>query len=173
MVTENIVYTEYNLNLISLNYIINFIAEPRLQDFCLKYNFNLKINSRDTQRLIIHFIAESLIDQCSRFNDTRNLLCINNIHAKLLDSPYDEILNKCVHKVLKKFRICSYSANYSIESFTRDDIYSCKSIADKCALKVRSLARVKEYLHTNEMNHLFKRIKHDIKTQQTLINRLA
>ena len=173
MVTENFIYSEYNVNLVSLNFIINFIAEPAIQKFCLKYNFNLKPKSRDSQRLIIHFIAESLIKQCSRFNDNRNLLCTNTITLSLLDVSLTETVVNCVYKVLKKFKICSYSTNNSIDQLTRDEIYDCKAIADRCALKPKSLSQVKLFLKTNEITHLHDLVKRDIKTQQTLLNKIT
>lgn len=173
MVTENFIYSEYNINLVSLNFIINFIAEPAIQEFCIKYNFKVKPKSRDSQRLIIHFIAESLIKQCSRFNDNRNLLCRNTIILTLLDQSLTDTVANCVNKILKKFKICSYSTSNAIDQLTREEIYDCKAIADKCALKTKSLSQVKDFLKTNEITHLHDLIKRDIKTQQTLLNKIT
>lgn len=173
MVTENFIYSEYNINLVSLNFIINFIAEPAIQKFCLKYNFKLKPKSRDSQRLIIHFIAESLIIQCARFTDNRNLLYKHNITLSLLDESLTETITNCVTKILKKFKICSYTTTNPIDQLIREEIYDCKAIADRCALKSKSLSRVKEFLKTNEITHLHDLIKRDIKTQQTLLNKMT
>lgn len=165
---ENFQYTEYNLNIISLNHLFIAHAEPAIQQFCLTHNIEVRPNSRDVKKLILHFVADSIIQVCAKSRSIMNVLNFTPVKVQLISSNMSPIVNTCIHQILKRFKLCHVGYETPIDQFDTQQLYHIKSIADTCNIKPKSLARIKKFLQTHQLTQLAQRVSTNVVVQHTL-----
>lgn len=165
---ESYQYPEYNLNIISLNYLVANYVEPSIQQFCLAHNICIRPNSRDVKKLILHFIADSIIQACGKSRSILSVLNYTPVDIQLIGSDMSAVVNTCIHQILKKFKLCHVSFDENIQQFNTQQLYHIKSIVDTCNIKPKSLARIKKFLHTNQLTQLAQRVATNVVVQHTL-----
>ena len=58
----NIIIKEYNINIINLNKLLNDNIETEIGNFLFDNNLSLKVNSRDLNKIILHYINNEIIN---------------------------------------------------------------------------------------------------------------
>ena len=165
---ESFQYPEYNLNIISLNYLVTNYVEPAIQQFCLTHNIDISPNSRDVKRLILHFVADSIIKACARARSTSSVLNFTQLDIHLIGDNMTSIVNTCIHQILKRFKLCHTSFDSNIDQLSTQQLYHIKSIVDACNIKPKSLAQIKKFLKTNQLVQLAQRVTTNVVVQHTL-----
>ena len=166
--SESFQYPEYNLNIISLNYLVANHAEPAIQQFCLTHDIEIRPNSRDVKRLILHFAADAIIQACARTRSISSVLNLTPVHTHLIGNNMSAIVNTCIHQVLKRFKLCHVAYACCIDQFNTQQLYHIKSIVDACNIKPKSLAQIKKFLQTNQLVQLAQRVATNVVVQHTL-----
>jgi chloramphenicol O-acetyltransferase len=166
--SESFQYPEYNLNIISLNYLVTNYVEPAIQQFCLTHNIDIRPNSRDVKRLILHFVADSIIQACARTRSTLSVLNFAKLDIHLIGTNMSPIVNTCIHQILKRFKLCHVAYACSIDHLNTQQLYHIKSIVDACNIKPKSLAQIKRFLQTNQLTQLAQRVATNVVVQHTL-----
>lgn len=161
-------YKEYNINIISLNSLINETVELDILRYCLNYNLTFNIQNRDIRKLVTHFVVNSIITTCKQFTNTQNILNFNNLQLRHIDSSCTDVFVELVFKLLKKFKLCYIQLDESIDKFTIDQIYFVRSLIEKCHIKTKRLDTIKNYLETHGFNHLHSMVVNNIDTQLLL-----
>jgi hypothetical protein len=165
---ESFQYPEYNLNVISLNYLVSNYAEPAIQQFCLAHDIEIRPNSRDVKRLILHFIADAIIQACGRARSISSVLNLTVVDIHLIGTNMTPIVNTCIQQILKRFKLCHTSFDGDIDQLDTQQLYHIKSIVDTCNIKPKSLAQIKKFLKTNQLTQLAQRVATNVVVQHTL-----
>ncbi len=165
---ESFQYPEYNLNIISLNYLVANYAEPAIQQFCLTHNIEIRPNSRDVRKLILHFVADSIIQACARTRSISSVLNLTPVTIHLLGTNMSAIVNTCTQQILKRFKLCHTSFDNNIDQLDMQQLYHIKSIVDACNIKPKSLAQIKKFLKTNQLVQLSHHVATNVVVQHTL-----
>jgi hypothetical protein len=166
--SESFQYPEYNLNIISLNYLVTNHAEPAIQQFCLTHDIEIRPNSRDVKRLILHFVADAIIQACTRARSISSVLNFTPVDIHLIGTNMSAIVNTCIHQILKRFKLCHVAYTCSIDHLNTQQLYHIKSIVDACNIKPKSLAQIKKFLQANQLVHLAQRVATNVVVQHTL-----
>ena len=166
--SESYQYPEYNLNVISLNYLVANYAEPAIQQFCLTHDIEIKPNSRDVKKLILHFVADSIIQACARTRSISSVLNFTPVDIHLIGTNMSAIVNACIHQILKRFKLCHVEFTCSIDQLNTQQLYHIKSIVDACNIKPKSLAQIKKFLQTHQLTQLAQRVATNVVVQHTL-----
>lgn len=167
----NTKYSEYNLNIISLNWLITEFIEPIILDYCISINYAIDAKSRDTKKLFFHFVAENILQTLCKFDNIQNILFFVKL-KKLTVLPDDclELLNSVILQFLAKFRLCTYFAESYKEVLDLEDIYKIKLISDNCSIKSSNLQKIKKFLLKNNYTQLLKTVGTSCNTQRLLIS---
>lgn len=165
---ESFQYPEYNLNIISLNHLVINHVEPSIQQFCLTHNIEIRPNSIDVKKLILHFVADAIIQACARTRSISSVLNFTPACIQLIGSNMSPIVNACIHQVLKRFKLCHVAYDVAIDQFDTQQLYHIKSIVDACNIKPKSLARIKKFLQTHQLTQLAQRVATNVVVQHTL-----
>ncbi len=165
---ESFQYPEYNLNIISLNHLVAHHAEPAIQQFCLSHNIEIRPNSRDVKRLILHFVADSIIQACAQSRSTSSILNYTPIDVHLIGDNMSTVVNTCIHQILKRFKLCHVAYACGIDCLNTQQLYHIKSIVDACNIKPKSLAQIKKFLKTNQLIQLARHVATNVVVQHTL-----
>ena len=128
----NIIIKEYNINIINLNKLLNDNIETEIGNFLFDNNLSLKVNSRDLNKIILHYINNEIINNIKE--DYNNILLFNfNNELKTLHNLYNEediksILHKNIRKSIKMFNYSLFEikTNFIID---KNVIYSLKCLA--------------------------------------------
>ena len=166
--SESFQYPEYNLNIISLNYLVAHHAEPAIQQFCLTHDIEIRPNSRDVKKLILHFVADAIIQACARTRSISSVLNFTPVDIHLIGTNMSAIVNTCIHQILKRFKLCHVAYACSIDHLNTQQLYHIKSIVDACNIKPKSLAQIKKFLQTNQLTQLAQRVATNVVVQHTL-----
>jgi hypothetical protein len=165
----NLIIKEYNLNIINLNYLLNYSIETELGNFIYNNNLDLKINSRDLKKLTIHFINSEILKQ---LNDSyKNILIFNYDHSLVsLQHKFEEIqlkvlIHKCIDKSIKTFGYSFLEIKTTFE-VNQDTIYNLKLLSE--SKKTVNYKKLKEYCKTTELRSLSKKIESDTQIKMIL-----
>lgn len=165
---QNHEYPEYGINVISLNYVINELVEPEVMSFCWAYNLGIRSNSRDVKKIITHFIANSVISVCKKFNNTKNILNFTPLKLVQLDESMTTLVGQCVVNIIKRFGFCHVALEQSIDVLNLTQIYELKAISDRCYIKPKSLEKLKRYLSSHDFIKLHADITNNIVLRSVL-----
>lgn len=155
-------YTEYGVNLISVNWVIHNIMEPEIVKFCCSHNFKLTEKSRDTKRIISHFLAESVLSVCKEHVSSKNILNYTPVDLCLMDKCFNKHVDQMVVNFFKKFKFCNVGLECGVDQLTLDQLYQLKALADTCHVRVKNLEQLKKYLSSNHFVKLYKDVRTDI-----------
>lgn len=157
---KNLTFTEYNINAISLNWLINNIVESTVTRYFISMNLNTETVSRDTKRLIFHFVAKTVLDTLSEHSNERNILIFDeNVHLTLFSSHHTAFFQQSCAQIIKRFGLCTFFTDKKLVDLTLDDIYKIKQLSDNCAIRSKNLSRLKKFLEKNNYTALSKQLK--------------
>lgn len=165
---KNYQYPEYGINIISVNWVITHVVEPQIVKFCVDNNLEIRNNSRDIKRIIIHFLADSVLAVCKEHTNIQSILNYTPLKLCLLDESMHIMMNKCVHQFFKKFRFCNTSYTQSFDQLNLEQIYELKALVDNCHIKSKTLEKIKEYLCSNHLVKLYRDVHSDIVLRRVL-----
>lgn len=166
--SESFQYPEYNLNVISLNHLVAHRVEPAIQQFCLTHDIEIRPNSRDVKRLILHFVADAIIQACVRTRSISSILNFTPVDIHLIGDNMTTVVNACIHQVLKRFKLCHVAYACNINCFNTQQLYHIKSIVDACNIKPKSLEQIKKFLKTHQLVQLARHVTTNVVVQHTL-----
>jgi hypothetical protein len=165
----NVTLKEYNINIINLNYLLQENIETVIGNYLFDNNLKLKINSRDLNKIILHFLNEEIIKHLKE--DYNNILIFNpEYELKTLHNLYSEkdckdILQKIIKKSTKIF-------NYSLfEIFTNfvidnNNIYMLKSLLQN--KKNINYKKLKEFCESSTLRFIGKKVEEDLSLKKLL-----
>ena len=166
MKADNHILTDYNLNVISINQLIYGTIERTIKVYCLKIDYTLNPKSRDTKRLILHYIADTVLHTLCKFDNVKNILHFTDIKSlNLLPDELTVTFNSAVRKLVKQFKLCTLFTDYEIVNYTVDEIYQLKQLSDLCKIKDSNLSKIKKFLSDNEFTHLSNKLSLDFKVK--------
>lgn len=166
---KNRIFTEYNINVISLNWLINNIIEPAITRYCVSINFQTNKVSRDSKKLFFHFIADTIVSTLSEFSNEKNILIFDEqVELNLFTEDFVDITKLCCNQIVKKFNLCTFFSPKKLVDLTIEDIYKIKLLSDNCSIKTKNLSRLKKFLETNNYTALSKQLKSSKITQMIL-----
>lgn len=158
----NIIIKEYNINIINLNKLLNDNIETEIGNFLFDNNLSLKVNSRDLNKIILHYINNEIINNIKE--DYNNILLFNfNNELKTLHNLYNEediksILHKNIRKSIKMFNYSLFEikTNFIID---KNVIYSLKCLAE--SKNNTNFKKLKEFCKKLELRSLSQRVKNN------------
>jgi hypothetical protein len=165
----NVILTEYNINIINLNYLLQEKIETVIGNYLFDNNLKLKINSRDLSKIILHFLNEEIIKHLKE--DYNNILIFNpEYELKTLHNLYAEedcksILQKIIKKSTKIFNYSLFeiSTNFVIDN---NNIYSLKKfLQNKKSINYKKL---KEFCKTSNLRFIGKKVEEDLSLKNLL-----
>jgi hypothetical protein len=165
----NVILTEYNINIINLNYLLQEKIETVIGNYLFDNNLKLKINSRDLSKIILHFLNEEIIKHLKE--DYNNILIFNpEYELKTLHNLYAEkdcksILHKIITKSTKIFNYSLFeiSTNFVIDN---NNIYSLKKfLQNKKSINYKKL---KEFCKTSNLRFIGKKVEEDLSLKNLL-----
>lgn len=165
----NLIIKEYNINIINLNYLLQENIETAIGNYLFDNNLKLKINSRDLNKLIFHFLNDEIIKQLKE--DYNNILIFNSeIKLKTLDKIYAEedcilLLQKIINKSSKIF---NYSLFKIFTTFEIDNnfIYSLKKFLQQ--KKNINYKKLKNFCKTSNLRFLGEKVGSDLSLKSLL-----
>jgi hypothetical protein len=165
----NVILTEYNINIINLNYLLQEKIETLIGNYLFDNNLKLKINSRDLSKIILHFLNEEIIKHLKE--DYNNILIFNpEYELKTLHNLYaEEDCKSILHKIIKKStKIFNYSLFQISTNFVIDNnnIYSLKKfLQNKKSINYKKL---KEFCKTSNLRFIGKKVEEDLSLKNLL-----
>jgi hypothetical protein len=165
----NLIIKEYNINIINLNYLLQENIETVIGNYLFDNNLKLKINSRDLNKLIFHFLNEEIIKQL--IENYNNILIFNSeIKLKTLDKLYaEEDCKLLLQKIIKKSsKIFNYSLFEIYTTFEIDNnfIYSLKKFLQQ--KKNINYKKLKEFCKTSNLRFLEEKVTSDLSLKKML-----
>jgi hypothetical protein len=159
----NLIIKEYNINIINLNYLLQENIETEIGNYLFDNNLKLKINSRDLNKLIFHFLNEEIIKQLKE--DYNNILIFNpEIKLKTLHNLYAEedcilLLQKIIKKSTKIFNYSLFeiSTNFVIDN---NNIYSLKKFLQQ--KKSINYKKLKNFCESSNLRFLGEKVGKDL-----------
>lgn len=165
----NLIIKEYNINIINLNYLLQENIETVIGNYLFDNNLKLKINSRDLNKLIFHFLNEEIIKQLKE--NYNNILIFNSeIKLKTLDKLYTEkdcilLLQKIIKKSSKIFNYSLFEISTSFE-IDNNFIYSLKKFLQ--AKKSINYKKLKNFCETSNLRFLGEKVASDVTLKSLL-----
>jgi hypothetical protein len=165
----NVILTEYNINIINLNYLLQEKIETVIGNYLFDNNLKLKINSRDLSKIILHFLNEEIIKHLKE--DYNNILIFNpEYELKTLHNLYaEEDCKSILHKIItKSTKIFNYSLFQISTNFVIDNnnIYSLKKfLQNKKSINYKKL---KEFCKTSNLRFIGKKVEEDLSLKNLL-----
>jgi hypothetical protein len=165
----NLIIKEYNINIINLNYLLQENIETEIGNYLFDNNLKLKINSRDLNKLIFHFLNEEIIKQLKE--DYNNILIFNpEIKLKTLHNLYAEedcilLLQKIIKKSTKIFNYSLFeiSTNFVIDN---NSIYSLKKFLQQ--KKSINYKKLKSFCESSNLRFLGEKVGKDLGLKKIL-----
>jgi len=165
----NLIIKEYNINIINLNYLLQENIETVIGNYLFDNNLKLKINSRDLNKLIFHFLNEEIIKQLKE--DYNNILIFNSeIKLKTLDKLYTEedcilLLQKIIKKSSKIFNYSLFEISTTFE-IDNNFIYSLKKFLQQ--KKSINYKKLKNFCETSNLRFLGEKVVKDLSLKNLL-----
>lgn len=165
----NLTIKEYNINLINLNYLLQENIETVIGNYLFDNNLKLKINSRDLNKLIFHFLNEEIIKQLKE--NYNNILIFNSeIKLKTLDKLYAEedcilLLQKIIKKSSKIFNYSLFTISTTFE-VDNNFIYSLKKFLQ--VKKIINYKKLKNFCETSNLRFLGEKVSSDVTLKSLL-----
>lgn len=170
MKTENYIVNDYNLNIISINQLINNSVERIIKMYCLKINFTINYKTRDTKKLFFHFIADNVLLTLCKYPNVKNILHFTNFKTlSLLPNDCVNLINYTVRKFVAKFKLCTYFTDTDVNTFSENDIYAIKQLSDSCSIKKTNISNIKKFLLKNEFLHLSEKLTLDTRVKHIIM----
>jgi hypothetical protein len=165
----NVILTEYNINIINLNYLLQEKIETVIGNYLFDNNLKLKINSRDLSKIILHFLNEEIIKHLKE--DYNNILIFNpEYELKTLHNLYtEEDCKSILHKIIKKstkifnYSLFEISTNFVIDN---NNIYSLKKFLQ--SKKSINYKKLKEFCKTSNLRFIGKKVEEDLSLKKLL-----
>lgn len=165
---EHCSYPVYGINVISLNFLINKVVESQVSRFCWDHNMEIRSNSRDVNKVMLHFIVNAIIETCGRFQTTVNVLNYTALNMEILDESMQPAMTKCVNKLLKTLKICVVNMDVPINELQQHHIDDIRIAQQNCCVNSKSLMKLKKFFTKHDLTFLRKDINNNIATQHIL-----
>jgi hypothetical protein len=166
---QTLILKEYNINIINLNYLLTNNIEIDIANFLYNNNLKLKSNSRDLNKIIIHFINAEIIKHLNE--NYNNILLFNNnynlitLHHLFEEENIKNIINKNITKSIKNF---NYSFFEITDNFVIDknNIYILKQIIEtKNNINYKKL---KEFCEKFNLQSISSKLRENTRIKQLL-----
>ena len=154
---------------INLNYLLQENIETIIGNYLFDNNLKLKINSRDLNKLIFHFLNEEIIKQLKE--NYNNILIFNSeIKLKTLDKLYAEeecklLLQKIINKSSKIFNYSLFEISTTFE-IDNNFIYSLKKFLQQ--KKSINYKKLKEFCNSSNLRFIGKKVEEDLSLKNLL-----
>jgi hypothetical protein len=165
----NVILKEYNINIINLNYLLQENIETVIGNYLFDNNLKLKINSRDLNKIILHFLNEEIIKHLKE--DYNNILIFNpeyelkTLHNLYTEKDCKDILQKIIKKSTKIFNYSLFeiSTNFVIDN---NNIYMLKSLLQN--KKNINYKKLKEFCESSNLRFIGKKVEEDLNIKNLL-----
>ena len=155
---ESCVYPDHGVCIISVDNIINNIAEPAIIRFCIDHNITITPKSRDVAKIIKHFVADTLITQLEHYRDHRVVLNYIPIKHSLLGDALIDKINHTTTQIFKRFNLCNTNIDHPIDEFNTQHLYEIRVVIENCSIKERNTKSIKKYLQQHQLTALTRRV---------------
>lgn len=167
---KNRVFIEYNLNVINLNYILKENIELDISNYLYDNNIKLTSSLRDTNRILLHFILESLLKYT--IPELHNVFVVKkpfNLKYLYNDLEYpklEKLLSSVLERINKKFNITIFFLSDK-QTIDKNLIHEIRSLKKSNANK--SLKSIKIFLETHKLTKISKNVETNLGTKFKLL----